>query len=70
MHVVEMLFRNFVAGNLAANCARYWLSSAQSGILYRKHSIPHDYGGSLLQLAQFCIGGEQPIYHLLLCSLH
>ena len=33
MHVVEMLFRNLVAGNLPASVDRNWLMSVQRGIL-------------------------------------
>ena len=33
MHVVEMLLRNLVAGNLAASCVKYWLIREHKGML-------------------------------------
>lgn len=33
MHVLAMLFRNLVAGNLLASWDRCWFSRAQSGML-------------------------------------
>jgi hypothetical protein len=39
MQVVEMLFRNFVAGNFTDNCDKCWLSSVHNGILH-KHKVP------------------------------
>lgn len=38
MQVVEMLFRNLVAGNFTDNCDKCWLSSEHNGILHRHNS--------------------------------
>lgn len=35
MQVVEMLFRNLVAGNFTDNCNKCWLSTEHNGILHK-----------------------------------
>jgi len=55
MQVVEMLFRNFVAGNFTDNCDKCWLSSVHSGILHKHNSSLCYLNGHPNNRAETCI---------------